>query len=314
MLEWFDIGWTTDLLRTSLALTVPIAFAAIGDVFAERSGIYNIGLEGMMLFGAFGAALGSFLTGNPVFGALLGMLFGAAGAAVLALLSIRLKIDQIVCGIAINLVALGVTAFLARLIFGLDATTKTLSGFRPWAIPGLSEIPLIGQAFFNQDPLVYVLYLTIPLSSWLLYRSAWGLEVRATGENPAAADSAGVPVFRVRFICVLISGALAVLGGAYIVLSQVFVFTEHMSAGKGFIALAAVILGRWSPIGAVLASLFFGFCDALQLRLQFANPTIPYQIFIALPYVASILALLGFYGRTKPPAAVGLPYSRETKI
>ncbi len=189
MLEWFDIGWTTDLLRTSLALTVPIAFAAIGDVFAERSGIYNIGLEGMMLFGAFGAALGSFLTGNPVFGALLGMLFGAAGAAVLALLSIRLKIDQIVCGIAINLVALGVTAFLARLIFGLDATTKTLSGFRPWAIPGLSEIPLIGQAFFNQDPLVYVLYLTIPLSSWLLYRSAWGLEVRATGENPAAADS-----------------------------------------------------------------------------------------------------------------------------
>lgn len=168
--------------------------------------------------------------------------------------------------------------------------------------------------FFDQDPLVYALYLIVPLVYWLLYRSAWGLEIRATGENPAAADSAGVPVYWVRFCCVLASGGLAGLGGAYIVLSQVFVFTEHMSAGKGFIALAAVILGRWDPLWAVVASLFFGFCDALQLRLQFANPTVPYQIFIALPYVASILALVGLYGRVKPPAAVGLPYRRETKI
>ncbi|QJP12341.1 ABC transporter permease [Starkeya sp. ORNL1] len=314
MLDWLDIASSTDLLRTSLRLTVPIAFAAIGGVIAERGGIYNVGLEGMMLFGAFGGALGVFLTGNPVAGALVGVACGAAAGGVLAVLAIRLNVNQIVCGIAINLVAIGLTAFLARLIFGMDATTKTLQGFKPFAIPGLSSIPLIGESFFDQDALVYLLYIIIPVSYWILYRTAWGLNIRATGQNPAAADSAGVPVYRVRFCCVLASGGLAGLGGAYIVLSQVFVFTEHMSAGKGFIALAAVILGRWDPIGAVLAALFFGFCDALQLRLQFANPTIPYQIFIALPYVASVLALVGLYGRVRPPAAVGLPYSRETKV
>ncbi|QND64541.1 ABC transporter permease [Mesorhizobium loti] len=314
MPEWLDIASSTDLLQTSPRLTVPIAFSALGGVIAERGGIYNVGLEGMMLSGAFGGALGSFLTGNPMAGVLLGIAFGASGGAVLAFLSIRLNVNQIVCGIAINLVAGGLTAFLARLAFGMDGTTKALPGFSPIAIPGLSSIPLIGPVFFDQDPLVYALYLIVPLVYWLLYRSAWGLEIRATGENPAAADSAGVPVYWVRFCCVLASGGLAGLGGAYIVLSQVFVFTEHMSAGKGFIALAAVILGRWDPLWAVVASLFFGFCDALQLRLQFANPTVPYQIFIALPYVASILALVGLYGRVKPPAAVGLPYRRETKI
>lgn len=310
MLDWMILG---DVLRTSLRLMVPIAFAALGGVICERSGVYNVGMEGMMLSGAFGAALGTFLTGSPVAGVIVGMLLGAFGGAILAVLSIRLNVNQIVAGIAINLVALGLTAFLARLIFGLDATTKTLAGFTAWAIPGLSAIPFVGPIFFNQDPLVYVLYLLVPFLYWLLYRSAFGLEIRATGENPGAADSAGVPVYRVRFLCTLISGGLAGLGGAYIVVSQVFIFTEHMSAGKGFIALAAIILGRWDPVGALLASWFFGFCDALQLNLQFANPSVPYQIFTALPYVASILALVGLYGRVKPPAATGLPYRRESK-
>lgn len=313
MLEFLDLALITDLLRTSLRLMVPIAFAALGGVICERGGIYNVGLEGMMLSGAFGAALGTFLTGNPLGGVLVGILCGMLGGGVLGILSIRLKVNQIVCGIAINLVALGLTAFLARLIFGLNATTKTLPGFTPWAIPGLSKIPFIGPIFFDQDPLIYFLYLLVPFLYWLIYKSAWGLSVRATGENPGAADSAGVPVYSVRFACVLLSGALAGLGGAYIVVSQVFVFTEHMSAGKGFIALAAIILGRWDPIGALLASWFFGFCDALQLRLQFANPSVPYQIFTALPYIASILALIGLYGRVKPPAAVGVPYQRESK-
>jgi ABC-type uncharacterized transport system permease subunit len=313
MLEWLDLAFATDVLRTSLRLMVPIAFAALGGVICERGGVYNVGMEGMMLSGAFGAALGTFLTGSPVMGVVVGIALGALGGALLGFLSIRLNVNQIVTGIAINLVALGLTAFLARVIFGLNATTKTLPGFTPWAIPGLSKIPLIGPVFFDQDPLIYLLYLLVPFLYWLLYRSAFGLEVRATGENPGAADSAGVPVYGVRFLCTLISGGLAGLGGAYIVVSQVFVFTEHMSAGKGFIALAAIILGRWDPVGALLASWFFGFCDALQLRLQFANPLVPYQIFTALPYVASILALIGLYGRVKPPAAVGLPYRRESK-
>ena len=223
------------------------------------------------------------------------------------------NVNQIVCGIAINLVAIGLTAFLARLMFGLNATTQSLPGFTAIPIPLLSDIPILGPVFFNQDPLIYLLYLLAPALYWLLYRSTFGLDIRATGENPAAADSAGVPVFRIRMLAVLISGALAGLGGAYIVVSQVFVFTEHMSAGKGFIALAAIILGRWDPIGALLASWFFGFCEAVQLRLQFANPNVPYQVFTALPYVASILALIGVYGRFKPPASVGIPYRRESK-
>jgi general nucleoside transport system permease protein len=313
MPEWLDVASVTDLLRTSVRLTIPIAFAAVGGVICERGGVYNVGIEGMMLSGAFGAALGTFLFGNPIMGVLVGVLIGAFGGAVLAILAVRMNVNQIVCGIAINLVAAGLTAFLARLIFGLDATTNSLPGFGAWAIPGLAQIPVIGPVLFNQDPLIYLLYLLVPAFYWLLYRSGWGLEVRATGENPGAADSAGVPVYSVRIICVIISGAMAGLGGAYIVVSQVFIFSEHMSAGKGFIALAAISLGRWDPIGALLASWFFGLCDALQLRLQFANPGVPYQIFTALPYVASILALVGLYGRVRPPAAVGTPYRRESK-
>jgi ABC-type uncharacterized transport system permease subunit len=313
MVEWLDASLITDMLRSSLRLMIPIGYAAMGGVLCERSGVYNIGLEGMMLAGAFGGALGTFLTGSPMGGLLVGILLGMSGAIALGVLAVLFSVNQIVCGIAINLVVIGLTAFFARLIFGLDATTQTLPGFSAMAIPLLSQIPIVGPVLFNQDPLVYLMYAVCPFLYWLLYRSEFGLQIRATGENPAAADTAGVPVFRIRFMCVLLSGALAGIGGAYIVLSQVFVFTEHMSAGKGFIALAAIILGRWDPIGSVMASWFFGFCEALQLRLQFANPEVPYQFFTALPYVASILALIGVYGRFKPPAAVGIPYRRESK-
>ncbi len=313
MPDWLDMASLTDVMTTSLRLTIPIAFAAIGGVLSERSGVYNIGLEGMMLGGAFGAALGVFLTGMPIVGLLTGIAIGMVAALILAYLAIALGINQIVCGIAINILLLGLTSYFARLILGHGATTTTLAGFHAIAIPLLSRIPLVGPVMFNQDPLVYLLYLLAPATNLILYRTTWGLNIRATGENPGAADSAGVPVFVVRYCCVLASGAFAGIGGAYIVLAQVFVFTEHMSAGKGFIALAAVILGRWNPLGAVAAALFFGFCDALQLRLQFANPAVPYQIFVALPYVASILALVGFYGRVRQPAAVGAIYRRESK-
>lgn len=313
MPDWLQINSVTDVLSTALRLSVPIAFAALGGVITERSGVWNIGLEGMMLAGAFGAALGVFLTGQPFIGLIVGILCGMSLALILAVLTITLGVNQIVSGIAINLLSIGLTAYFARLIFGLDATTKTLAGFATFAVPGLSNIPLIGPVLFDEDPLVYLLYILIPIIYWGLYRTPWGLNIRATGENPNAADTAGVPVFVVRYLCLSFSGALAAIGGAYIVLAQVFVFTEHMSAGKGFIALAAIILGRWNPLGAVLAALLFGFCDALQLRLQFANPSVPYQIFVALPYIVSILALIGFYGRVKPPASSGIPYRREAK-
>jgi ABC-type uncharacterized transport system permease subunit len=300
-------------LSTSLRLAAPVVFAAVGGVLSERSGVYNIGLEGMMLAGAFGAAVGAFFLDTPVAGLVVGAGCGLLGAAILAVLGVSLGVNQIVTGIAINLLSLGLTAFLSRIVFGAQANTLSVPGFKPVAIPILSQLPVLGEVLFRQDALVYVMYVIV-LAAWvLMFRTQWGLRVRAVGENPAAADAAGVPVSAVRYGCVLASGVLAGLGGCYLVLSQVFLFSEHMSAGKGFIAVAAVILGRWNPAGAFAACLLFGFFDALQLRLQFAHPGVPYQVFVMFPYLASILALVGLVGRPTPPAASGMPYRREAR-
>ena len=309
----FDPAGMSDLLATSLRLAVPVIFAALGGVLAERSGVYNIGLEGMILAGAFGAAVGTFYTDMPLVGVFASMLSGASLALILAVLSVSLGVNQIVSGIAINLFALGITAFLSRIIFEGKANTMTLPGYKAFSIPGLSSIPVIGPALFNQDTLVYVMYVTVLLLFVVLYRTHWGLNIRAVGEYPRAADTAGISVGLVRYVCVLGSGALAGLGGGYIVLSQIFLFSEHMSAGKGFIALAAIILGRWNPVGALLACMLFGLFDALQLRMQFSNPEVPYQAFVILPYLVSILALVGLIGKPTPPGAVGIPYEREGK-
>jgi simple sugar transport system permease protein len=300
-------------LATALRLSVPVVFAAIGGVLSERSGVYNIALEGMILAGAFGAAVGAFFFRGPVAGLLVGAAAGVVTALILAVLGVTLGVNQIVAGIAINLLSLGLTAFLSRVVFGAQANTLSLPGFKPLVVPGLGAIPVVGPVLFGQDVLVYLMYATVAVAWVVLFRTRWGLSVRAVGEHPAAADSAGISVTGVRYACVVASGALAALGGCYLVLSQVFLFSEHMSAGKGFIALAAVILGRWSPVGALAACLLFGFFDALQLRLQFANPGVPYQIFVMLPYLASILALVGLVGRPTPPAAAGIPYRREAK-
>lgn len=308
-----DPAQLSDFLGTTLRLSVPIIFAAVGGVISERSGVFNISLEGCILGGAFGAAVGAFLLGSPFSGLALGLICAGLAGVILAVLGVSLGINQIVAGIAINILMLGLTAFLARLIFGGDATTMTLPGFYPIAIPGLTAIPIIGPVLFNQDLLVYLMYLLIPATWWIMYRTPWGLNVRAIGDYPLAADTAGVNVQVVRYCAVIVSCMMAGLGGAYIVLSQVFVFTEHMSAGKGFIALAALILGRWNPIGALLAALLFGFFDALQLRLQFNSPEVPYQIFSMLPYLVSILALILLAGKVRPPAAIGTKFERGAK-
>ena len=314
MIEIFlDPTLLTDFLRTALRLSVPLVFAAVGGVLSERSGVYNIGLEGMILAGAFGAAVGAFFFDGPVAGLVVGMAFGASAALILAVLGVSLGVNQIVTGIAINLLVLGLTAFLSRIVFGAQANTLSLSGFKPLAIPGLFAIPVIGPVLFGQDALVYLMYALVPALYFMMFKTPWGLAIRAVGENPRAADTAGIPVNGVRYACVVGSGALAGIGGCYLVLSQVFLFSENMSAGKGFIALAAVILGRWNPVGALFACLLFGLFDALQLRLQFMNPDVPYQIFVALPYLVSILALVGLVGKPTPPAAAGIPYKREAR-
>ena len=307
-----DTAFITDFLSTILRLSIPIIFAALGGVLAERSGVFNVALEGCVLAGAFGAAVGAYFMGTPIGGLALGVLLTVGIGLLLAGLAVGLGINQLVAGIAINILMVGVTAYLARLILGADATS-TLPGFYPVEIPILSSIPLVGPVLFNQDPLAYLMYIIVPLCYWFLFKTPFGLIVRAIGDYPIAADTVGVSVPLTRTLCVIASCALAGLGGCYLVLSQVFVFTEHMSAGKGWIALAAVILGRWNPVLVFGACIFFAFCEALQLRMQFNHPDVPYQLFSMVPFLASFLALVFFAGRVRPPAAVGKKYIRGGK-
>jgi general nucleoside transport system permease protein len=300
-------------LTATFRAAVPVAFAALGAAIAERSGVYNVGLEGSMLMGAFGAAAGTFLTGSPYYGALIGCSLGTALGLLQALLTVSLRSDQLVAGIAVNLFCAGITAFLSRLVFGSKQDATTLPGFEPLPIPGLSSIPVLGPSLFSQDILAYLLMVMTLVASFVLYRTHAGLALRVTGENPKAADSAGVPVQKVRAIAVVISSALAATGGAHLVLAQIHVFAENMGGGRGFLALAIVILGRWHPMLVLLAAVFFGLCDALQLSLQFSHPEVPYQLFLMLPYIASIVALVGFKGRVRAPEAVGQPYNREIR-
>ncbi|MDP5218719.1 ABC transporter permease [Ruegeria sp. 2205SS24-7] len=306
-----DLVLLGDVLAGTARLGTPIAFAALGGVIAERGGLYNIGLEGQILAGALGAAAGSFATGSAMIGLGCGIICGLISGLLLGYMSIRLRINQLVGGIALNLLLAGLTAFLSRQIFGAQAGGARVNGFSQINIPFLSDLPVVGPSLFSQDPLFYLL-IGLAIAAWFwLMKSHKGLDLRAVGENPKAADLAGVPVFRMQYLAIAVSGALAALAGVQLVLSQVYVFAEGMSAGKGFIALAAIILGRWSPIGAICAALFFGFCDAVQFKLQFTSPEIPYQLFLILPYLASLVALVVLGAKASAPASVGLPYDRE---
>lgn len=301
-----------EFILTAARLSTPIAFAALGGVLAEKAGVYNVSLEGSMLAGCFGAALGAF-HGGPVVGLASGIAAGVLVGTLLGFLTISLKLQQIVSGIAINLLLLGLTAYLSRIAFGGQANTLQLEGLAAPLWPALAQLPLLGPFVFAQPALLLSLPLLTLLLWWLVGRTHFGLALRAAGDAPRSADANGIDVVRVRWAAVLASCALAALGGSFIVLCQVFLFSEHMTAGKGFIALAVVILSRWSFPGALAASLFFGGFEALQLKLQFSHPELPYQLFVALPYVAALLALLGLLGRYAPPQALGKPYTRTTR-
>lgn len=301
----------SDYLSASLRLSVPLAFAALGGLYSERSGVLNIGLEGLLLAGAFASAATVFYTGNVGLATLTAFGVGGLVGLLHAFLCVTLQVDQLVSGLAINLSVAGLTAFLSRLVFNSE-TTQSLPEIDAIAIPGLHQIPIVGSLLFNQDPLVYLLLLLVPFSSYLLFKTSLGLTLRAVGESPRAAETAGIPVILVRYLSVVLSGCLAALGGAYLVLVHVKFFIEDISAGKGFIALAALIFGRWHPVGTVLACLLFGATEALQLRIQALNLNIPYQFLVMLPYITALFALVGLVGKSTPPAALGVPYIKES--
>ncbi len=309
-----------DFLASSIRVATPIALAAIGGTISERSGVVNIALEGIMLIGSFFGVLAALATGNTWIGVLAAVLAGVTFAGIHAFLSITVKADQVVSGTAINILALGVTGFLMQVVFGHPGTSNPVVPLGP-LIPFFGPTTgVIGgiwtwfyTAFLSYTPIVYMAMVAAVVGQWALFRTRWGVRLRALGEHPRAADTVGINVIRGRYMAVLLSGVLGGLAGANLSLEQVGTFTEGMTNGRGFIALAANIFGRWTPAGSYLASLLFGAADALQIKLQLFNNVIniPPQFFQMLPYILTVIVLAGVMGRAVAPKAIGKPYEKE---
>jgi ABC-type uncharacterized transport system permease subunit len=299
-------------LEAAVRLGVPLALAALGEAITERSGVINIGLEGSLIAGALGGALASLALGSGEAGVLAGAGAGLVVALVFAAFSVGLGTDQIITGTAITLGGLGFTGAIYQASFGAGGAALTLPTLAPLRVPVLADIPWIGTALFAQAPTAYLAYLLAPALWFFLFRTPWGLELRACGEHPDAARAAGVRVLRVRWAATLFGGALAGLAGAHLALAHAGTFAENMSAGRGFIAIAVAALGRWNPLLVLVAALFFGAAAALQFLLQAVGLDLPYQFFLALPYVVTLAALAGRVGRGQAPAALALPWPRPS--
>jgi len=310
---------TPDLFAAALRIATPLALAAIGGTICERSGIVNIALEGIMLVGAFFGTATVLATGSPWLGVLVALVAGVAISAVHAVASVNLRADQVVSGTAINLLALGLTGFLMELWYGHPGTTQPIETLPPVFSFGAMGEGFIGEVwrwingvFLSHTPLVYLAIAIALVAQWAMYHTRWGLRLRGLGEHPRAVDTAGVSVARGRWVAVLMSGALGGLAGANLSIEQVGVFQEGFTNGRGYIALAANIFGRWTPVGSYLASLLFGFADALQIKLQPFRDVIdlPPEFFLMVPYVVTVVVLAGVIGRAVGPAAVGVPYKK----
>lgn len=297
------------LLTGALALGTPLVFGSLAGVICERSGIINIAIEGQLLFGAFMGAVFASLAGNAYVGLIGAPIAGAAVGVLLALFTINFRTDHIIVGVVLNMLVLGLTSFLYSTVLKFDAASLN-SAHRLGAIPipALSEIPIIGPVLFNQSILVYLMFITVIVLQFMLFNSRWGLRLRACGEHPKAADTVGIKVNATRWANVLFGGALAGLGGAFFTIGQGLAFSKDMAAGNGFIALAAMILGRWNPKGAFAAALLFGFATNLGAIMQAVGYSLPSEFLLMIPYLITILAVAGFVGAVRAPAAEGKPY------
>ena len=303
------------LLASMIRLSTPLILAALGGMYSERGGVINIALEGIMLAGAFTAAAVTVFTHNPWVGLMAAAVAGLLVALIHAVASIEFNADQVVVGTAINILFLGVPALVSGALFESTGSTPQLpreQTLPDWNIPVIDKIPVLGQLLSGHKPIVYIALAAVPVSYYVLFRTRFGLRLRAVGENPEAADTAGVSVSRMRYAGVLLSGLLAGVGGAYLSIGQNSLFTRNMTAGRGFIALAALIFGKWHPVGAFLACLLFGFADAIAIRMQ-GVVDIPVQFIQIIPYVLTLVVLAGFIGRATPPRAIGTPYIKESR-
>jgi general nucleoside transport system permease protein len=298
------------LFAATLRFATPLAFAAMGGIFSERSGVVNIALEGMMLSGAFFGIWAAAWSGSWVVGILMAMVFGGLLALIHAFFSIHLRADQIVSGTAINFLAIGLTGYLFRYIYGTEGTPSDVSRVPEVTVPGLDKIPFIGDVIGTMNLMIWLM-LVLLVATWVvLFKTPIGLRIRSVGEHPRAADTVGISVYGIRYGCVVVSGMLAALGGAYLSIGFVGSFNENMTVGRGFIALAAVIFGKWRPFPAFAACLLFGFSSGLAQRLQ-SEADISANLLQTLPYVLTLIALIGVVGRSRGPAASGRPYVKQ---
>jgi ABC-type uncharacterized transport system permease subunit len=300
------------LLGSTLLRSVPLTLGALAGVLCERAGVINVAIEGQFLTAAFAGAIVGSATTSLWLGLVAGVVAGGLVGALLAVLAIRYQVDQIVVGVVLNLFALGLTGFLTdRVLIPHQSTLNTPNVFSPIEIPVLAKIPVIGPVLFDQNIFIYLMYIALVVVHVGLFHTRWGLRVRAVGEHPRAADTVGIPVLGVRYRNVILGGMMAGLGGAYFTLGSVGSFAKDMTSGRGFIALAAMIFGHWSPFGAFAAALLFGFADALQSVLAVLNVPIPSQFLLMAPYIATIFAVAGLVGRVRPPAADGKAYVKD---
>lgn len=296
---------TEAVVASTIRQSTPLVLGALCGLLGERSAVINIGIEGQMLLGAFVGFLANVWTGNLLFAVFAAILTGALMGLLLAYMSVTLKMDQIIGGTVINILALGLTGYFYQV--GLTTQGK----LQPIPLGPLADIPVIGPAFFNNPPITYATFILVIVVHYVLFYTKWGLRTRAVGEHPRAADTLGVNVFKVRYINVIAGGAIAGLAGAFLTLEAVGSFERAMTNGRGFVALAVMIFGKYTPLGAWGAALLFGFANAIQTQLQFADIQVPHQFIGMLPYILTIVVLSGFVGRTRVPAADGVPYDKE---
>jgi general nucleoside transport system permease protein len=298
-------------LGSTVSMATPILLAALGELIVEETGVINIGIEGAMLTGAFFALAAAYFSGSMMVGIAAGIAGGVAINALLAVMVVNLAVNQVVAGTALDILAVGITGVFYRRLFGITGKAFMVKPIGKIAIGPLARIPIVGAVLFDHNALVYLTFALVPAVAYVVWRTRYGLMLRAAGERPDAADALGLGVYRLRWHALLVAGLLTGLSGAYLTLAYTGTFVEGISAGRGFVALAVVILGRWKPWGLAAASVLFGAAMALQFALQALGTAIPYQLFLALPYALTLVVLAGFGGQAASPSALGEPYSRS---
>lgn len=302
------------ILAAGVRLATPILLASLGEMITERSGVLNLGLEGVMMFGTLAGFVVSQVTGSPWYGALAGAIAGALAGLLIAFLCVTFYANQAIVGVIFNILGQGLTGFIFRGIYGIRTVDvpPRAAGFTPYEIPLLKDIPFLGEIFFKHPPLVYIALLLVPATAFLLWKTRFGLNLRAVGGFAKAADTMGINVFKTRYLALIIGGALAGLGGAFLSL-QLGVYRDMMTQGRGFIAIAIVTFARWNPWGALGGAILFGVADSLQLHLQAFGFKIPYQFLLMLPYVLTVIVLVFSSSRVIPPSVLAVPYVRDRK-